>query len=130
MPFIREHLARFMLDDEDLDYRQFVVALEGREIVGFGRIIPHGEVFELGGVGVVESRRNRGVGTLIVEYLKSVFPSDDVYIITDIPGYFEKLGFRKTETPPEELVRKIERICKTKCRQDAVVMLYRRSLNR
>ncbi len=129
MPFIREHLVRFMLDDEDLDHRQFVVALEGREIVGFGRIIPHREVYELGGVGVVESRRNRGIGTIIVEHLKSIFPSDDVYIITDIPGYFEKLGFRKIENAPEELLKKIERVCKTKCRRDAVVMLYKRKKN-
>ena len=126
MPFIGEHLTRFMLDDEDLDHRQFVVAIEGQKLVGFGRIIPHKRVYELGGIGVIEDKRNRGIGTMIVEYLKRIFPSDDVYIITDIPGYFERLGFAKAQNPPEELLTKIERVCRTKCHRDGVVMLFKR----
>ena len=38
MPFIKECIERFRLDDEDLDYHQFVVAIDGKKIAGFGRI--------------------------------------------------------------------------------------------
>ena len=126
MPFITEHLEKFLLDDEDVDFHQFVVAVEGDAIVGFGRIRPHREVYELGGVGVVEERRNEGIGKMIIRHLIDIFPSDDVYITTDIPGYFEKLGFRRVEHAPLDLIEKIKRVCEKKCRNGAVVMRYRR----
>jgi len=127
MPFIMEHLGKFLLDDEDIDFRQFIVAVENKEIVGFGRIRPHREVYELGSIGVVENRRSRGVGTLIIERLIDIFPVDDVYLVTDIPGYFEKQGFRVIRDAPEELLEKIRRICPAKCRGTAVVMHLRRA---
>jgi N-acetylglutamate synthase-like GNAT family acetyltransferase len=126
MPFIMEHLEKFLLDDEDIDFRQFIVAVENREIVGFGRIRPHREVYELGSIGVVENRRSKGVGTVIVRRLIDIFPTDDVYLVTDIPGYFEKLGFQVIPEAPEELLEKIRRICPAKCRGTAVAMHLRR----
>lgn len=126
MPFITECIDRFKLDDEDLNYRQFVVAVDGNEIVGFGRIRPHKEVYELGCVGVIESRRNQGIGRIIVEHLVNVFPSDDVYITTDLIRYFERLGFRHVESGPEELIEKLDRVCRLKCREGAVVMVCSR----
>ena len=126
MPFIMEHLEKFLLDDEDVDFRQFIIAAESEEIVGFGRIRPHKKVYELGSIGVVENRRSRGIGKLIIERLIDIFPTDDVYLVTDIPGYFEKLGFRVIIDAPEELLEKIRRICAAKCRAEAVVMHLRR----
>jgi N-acetylglutamate synthase-like GNAT family acetyltransferase len=126
VPVIREYIEKFLLDDEDLDYHQFIVAVEGDKIVGFGRIRPHKKVYELGSIGVVESKRNQGIGKMIIEHLVNIFPTDEVYITTDIPEYFERLGFRKMEPGPRELREKIERICKTKCRGEGVVMLYKK----
>ena len=85
MPFTKKCIERFRLDDEDLDYRQFVVAVESNEIVGFGRIRPHKsqksgvrsqeqEIYELGCIGVLEHKRNQGVGKMIIEYLINNFP--------------------------------------------------------
>jgi len=130
MPFIMEHLEKFLLDDEDLDFRQFIVAAEKDEIVGFGRIRTHREVYELGSIGVVESRRSRGIGKLIIERLIEIFPTDDVYLVTDIPGYFERFGFRVIREAPGELVEKIRRICAAKCRAEGVVMHLKRSERR
>ena len=127
MPFIKECIERFRLDDEDLDYRQFVVAAEKNEIVGFGRIRPHKEVYELGCVGVVEHKRNHGIGKMIVEHLINNFPTNDIYITTDLTEYFERLGFKKVKPGPEELVEKLVRVCKSKCREGAVVMVYRKA---
>ncbi len=126
MAFIAEYIDRFRLDDEDLDYRQFVVAVDGNEITGFGRIRPHREVYELGCVGVIESKRSRGVGRKIVEHLIEAFPVSDVYITTDLIGYFGKMGFRKIKHGPSELVEKLQRVCKSKRREGAVVMVSRK----
>ena len=123
MPFITKCIERFRLDDEDLDYRQFVVAVESKEVVGFGRIRPHKEVYELGCVGVVEERRNHGIGKMIIEHLINNFPADKVYITTDLIEYFEKIGFKKIEPGPKDLVEKLQRVCKSKCREGAVVMV-------
>ena len=111
-----------------MDYRQFVVAVEGKEIVGFGRIRPHIEVYELGCVGVVEQKRNHGIGNMIVKYLINIFPSNDVYITTDLIDYFERFGFKRIEHGPNELVEKLQRVCKSKCREGAVVMVYRKPI--
>ncbi|MBI5050822.1 MAG: GNAT family N-acetyltransferase [Nitrospirae bacterium] len=110
-----------------MDYRQFVVAVEGKEIIGFGRIRPHKEVYELGCVGVVENRRNQGIGKMIVEHLINIFSSDDVYITTDLIEYFKRFGFRMIENGPVELVEKLKRVCKSKCREGVVVMVYKKT---
>ncbi|MBI3601027.1 MAG: GNAT family N-acetyltransferase [Nitrospinae bacterium] len=123
MPFIKEHIEKFRLDDEDLDHRQLVVAVAGEEIVGFGRIRPHKNVYELGSVGVIENRWGEGIGRMIVEHLVGIFPTDEIYITTDLPEYFEKVGFKRIEPGPKDLVEKIQRVCKTKWRRDAVAML-------
>lgn len=109
MPFIKEKVKDFRLDDEDIDCRQFIVAVEGDEIVGFGRIRPHNELYELGCVGVVEDRRNQGIGKMIVEHLINIFPAYDVYINTDLTEYFEGLGFRKIDDGHGELVEKTKK---------------------
>ena len=126
MPFIGECIERFRLDDEDIDHRQFVVAVDWDEIVGFGRIRPHKGVYELGCVGVVERRRNNGIGKMIVEYLIKIFPSNDVYITTDLIDYFKRLGFKRIEHGPKDLEEKLKRVRKSKCREEAVAMVYRK----
>ncbi len=126
MPFIKECIEKFRLDDEDLDYHQFIAAMDGEEIAGFGRIRPHNDVYELASVGVVENKRSQGIGRMIIEYLINHFPSDEVYITTDIPEYFERLGFRKIAPGPKELVAKLKRVCKSQCREDAAVMVYKK----
>ena len=139
MPFITKCIEKFRLDDEDLDYRQFVVAVESKEIVGFGRIRPHKsqksgvrsqeqEIYELGCIGVLEHKRNQGVGKMIIEYLINNFPADKVYITTDIIAYFEKIGFKKIEPCPKDLVEKLQRVCKSKCREGAVVMVLHKKM--
>ncbi len=128
MPFIKACVEKFRLDDEDMDYRQFVVAVEDKEIVGFGRIRPHKGVYELGCVGVVEHKRNHGIGKMIIKYLINIFPSNDVYITTDLIDYFERLGFKRIEHGPKELEEKLKRVCKLKCREGAAVMVYSKDI--
>jgi len=126
MPFIRTHIERFRLDDENISFEQFTVAEKEGGIVGFGRIKPYKSCFELGCLGVLELYRNRGVGGAIVKKLIEDFPSDEIWITTDIPKYFERFGFNHTEDAPQEIKDKIRGVCQRKQHPDAVIMLLRK----
>ena len=126
MPFIGECVRRFRLDDEALQADQFITVREGGEIVAFGRIKPYGDdVYELGCVGVLEQQRGRGLGRLVVRTLIERFPTDTVYVTTDLADYFEKLGFTRTDALPRPLAEKIRSVC-GKLRSDVVGMVYQR----
>lgn len=123
MPLIQTCIERFRLDDENLSFEQFMVAEKGKEIVGFGRIKPYEFCFELGCLGVLEPYRNQGIGKTIVKKMIEDFPSDDVWITTDIPKYFEKFGFQSVEKAPQEIKDKIKGVCRAKQHPDAIIML-------
>jgi N-acetylglutamate synthase-like GNAT family acetyltransferase len=125
LPFVQETVARLHLDDEDLRAEQFIVVQEGRRTVAFGRVKPYRRTFELGCVAVVEERRNQGIGELVVRELIRRFPRRRVYVTTDIPAYFERLGFTPTRALPRELSDKIGRV-EGRLRSGVVGMVYRR----
>jgi len=125
LPFIQEMVARLRLDNEDLRPEQFIVVEEGERTLAFGRIKPYRRTFELGCVAVVEDRRSQGIGELVVRELIRRFPQRRVYVTTDIPEYFERLGFVRTTALPRELSEKIDRV-EGKLRSGVVGMVYRR----
>jgi N-acetylglutamate synthase-like GNAT family acetyltransferase len=125
LPFVQETVARLHLDGEDLRAEQFIVVQEGRRTVAFGRVKPYRRTFELGCVAVVEERRNQGIGELVVGELIRRFPRRRVYVTTDIPAYFERLGFTPTRALPRELSDKIGRV-EGRLRSGVVGMVYRR----
>ncbi|MDP9180546.1 MAG: GNAT family N-acetyltransferase [Chloroflexota bacterium] len=110
MPFIRETIERERLDPEHLESEQFITVRRDSKIVAFGRIKPYERTYELASVAVVESERGKGLGEAIVRELVRRFPQHDVYVTTDLPQYFERLGFLRTEILPDELSAKIERV--------------------
>lgn len=122
MPWIRQSIRAFRLDDENLQHAQFIVAERDGKAVGFGRIKPYRDVSELGCVGVLETDRARGIGAQIVRELIRRFPSREVYITTDLVAYFETLGFRRLDDPPAELAAKLTRI-EGRIRHGVVAML-------
>ena len=103
LPFIREMVERLRLDGEDLQPEQFITLRHDGHVAAFGRIKPYHETHELGCVAVVEDERGRGLGERIVRELISRFPQDEVFITTDIPEYFERLGFLRSEILPPEI---------------------------
>ncbi len=127
LPFIRETIERLRLDPEDLSAEQFVTLRRGDAIVAFGRIKPYRDTYELGSVAAVEQARDQGLGARIVRELVNSFPQDEVYITTDIPQYFERLGFLRTTILPAELEAKIARVCDG-LRPGTVGMIYDRRI--
>jgi N-acetylglutamate synthase-like GNAT family acetyltransferase len=90
-----EHLAESLgLDKYDMHPAQFKVCKSGNEVLGIGRFKKHPDCMELCTLGVVETHRNKGIGSALVEALLMKVGSP-VYIVTEIPVYFEKLGFAR-----------------------------------
>ncbi len=126
MPLITMHIERLRLNDENLDYRQFVVAVVENEIAGFGRIKPYSTCFELSSLGVLEPFRRRGIATAILKRLIQEFPSNQVWITTDIPFFFYRFGFKEASNVPEELKAKMKGICIRKKHPQSAIMLLER----
>lgn len=88
-----ERLVRKLnLDDAGMTPEQFMVCMSGDMVRGIGRIQQHAECLELCSLGVDEPFRGQGIGrSLVVALLHGLH--DTVYVVTDIPAYFAKLGF-------------------------------------
>jgi N-acetylglutamate synthase-like GNAT family acetyltransferase len=126
MAFIQGELRKNNIDSENLDPQEFVVATENGDITGFGRLRRAGEVYQIGCVVVVEDKRRRGVGSLIVKHLLDFTPVRLVYIVTDLVDYFEKLGFVEMREGSKELLDALDEACKVKGKPHTVVMVYER----
>ncbi len=128
-PFIQDTVRRLRLDAENLRPEQFRTLRRDGRVIAFGRIKPYRHTFELGCVAVLEDERGRGWGPLIVHELVRRFPHDEVYVTTDLPEYFQRLGFLRTEILPPELEAKIQRVEGT-VRTGVVGLVYDRRIER
>jgi N-acetylglutamate synthase-like GNAT family acetyltransferase len=126
MAFIKDELRKNDIDSENLDPQEFVVAVENGTIAGFGRLRKAGEIYQIGCVVVVEDKRRRGVGSLIVKYLLDFTPVSLVYIVTDLVDYFERLGFVEMKEGSKELLDALDEACKVKGKPHTVLMVYER----
>jgi N-acetylglutamate synthase-like GNAT family acetyltransferase len=124
MAFIEEQMKRNSMDTGNLDYNEFVVARENGEIVGFGRLRKTGGFYHLGCVVVVEDKRHRGVGSLIVKHLLDFSSVNLVYIVTDLVDYFKGLGFEEMKEGSKELLDALDEACKVKGKPNTVLMVY------
>jgi threonine dehydratase len=128
MPFIAETIDRLRLDGERLAPEQFITLRRDERIIAFGRIKPYEKMHELGSVAVIEEERSQGLGEQMTRELIRRFPQDEIYITTDLPAYYERLGFLRTEILPPELVDKLERVRAAKLRESPVGMIYDRRI--
>ena len=126
MPIIQSYVEKFHLDNENLKSEQFIVAESRGSIIGFGRVKPYQHCFELGCVAVLEAYRKRSIGSAVVKRLIQNFPSDDIWITTDIPEYFQRFGFQSTTDAPQEILDKIKRVCQRGQHPNAIIMLLQR----
>lgn len=109
--FIRE----FELDNRDLKKEQFILAVAGNQVLGFGRLRKHADCTELCSLGVVTPHRMKGIGKAIVQELIKD-STDAVFLVCIIPDFFTPLGFCVTEKYPASVRDKI-----LYCTQELVV---------
>jgi N-acetylglutamate synthase-like GNAT family acetyltransferase len=116
MPYIKEKLQKYILDDTNLNWRQFFVGRSDGRVVVFGRIIDHREYFELASLGVDYYYRKKGFGikmlTFLIKQAVKLNPHKPIYGVTHRPGFLKKTGFEEVNTYPEYLDYKKNYICK------------------
>jgi N-acetylglutamate synthase-like GNAT family acetyltransferase len=113
------------LDRNDIHFDQFKVCKSGDRLVGIGRIKKNSDCLELCTLGVAEAFRGMGIGRALVRTLLKPW-KEPVYLVTDIPRYFEKLGFRRSRHAHKSLIEK-QRNCREKLECRNPVIMIRRS---
>lgn len=87
------------MDDRCLEREQFLVAKYEDEILGFGRIRKHNGCDEFCSLGVVESKRFKGIAKALI-LARIAISTQPIYLVCIIPEFFESLGFEiVTEYP-------------------------------
>jgi len=94
---VEGHLLPRTLDELTVHASRFVVATRGRKIVGCGELAPLSpQVAEVRSLAVDKSARHHGVGTMLVEELRTRARResyDKLCAFTHAPGYFIPMGF-------------------------------------
>lgn len=103
---IKQYIQQFDLDNRRLEREQFLVAKHQNEIVGFGRIRKHKGCDEICSLGVIESKRFKGIAKALV-LAKIKTSTQSIYLVCIIPEFFESLGFKIVEDYPEEMQDKL-----------------------
>jgi N-acetylglutamate synthase-like GNAT family acetyltransferase len=123
MGFIEDKMKSYNLDTRDLDYGEFAVATENSKIIGFGRLKKTETVYEIGCILVIEEKRRRGVGQLILEHLLEYAPLNKVYVMTDWVDYFNELGFTEIKKS-KEYTDVVKVLCGAEGQGKRVLMSY------
>ncbi len=104
---IKEYISQFELDNRDLKAEEFLVAVSGNELLGFGRIREYATCSELCSLGVVEPYRFKHIGTELSKALINKAKSE-LFLVCIIPEFFERLGFGVVKDFPSELADKLD----------------------
>ena len=102
MPFIEQSLKEHKLSTVDLDYREFVVADEESQIIGFGRLRQKCGICDIGCIVLIEEKKKQKIGSVIVRHLIAYAPVNRVYVMTDRVDFFSGLGFIKVKEGAKE----------------------------
>lgn len=103
---IKQLIKLFELDDRCLERGQFLVAKHEDEILGFGRIRKHNGCDEFCSLGVVESKRFKGIAKALI-LARIAISTQPIYLVCIIPEFFESLGFEIVTDYPDEMQDKL-----------------------
>jgi N-acetylglutamate synthase-like GNAT family acetyltransferase len=98
-PAIRRLIGEAHLPRMNLQWPNFLVAEEDREIVGMGQVKSHGDGSrELASIAVVPKRQGDGVGTAVIKTLlgreRGVL---HLSCRRELESYYERFGFKRVE---------------------------------
>jgi N-acetylglutamate synthase-like GNAT family acetyltransferase len=94
------------LDDRSLEREQFLVAKHQEEILGFGRIRKHKGCDEFCSLGVIESKRFKGIAKALI-LARIEISTQPIFLVCIIPEFFESLGFAIVSDYPNEMQDKL-----------------------
>jgi N-acetylglutamate synthase-like GNAT family acetyltransferase len=110
-----KHLIRSVgINPMDLDWRRFVVAVDGQDqVIATGQIKPHhkGNIWELASIAVVEEHRGEGLARAIIGHLLNGSPRP-LYLTcrSRLEPLYQKFGFQTLSY--DEMPRYYQRISK------------------
>ncbi|HEY9152143.1 MAG TPA: GNAT family N-acetyltransferase [Anaerolineales bacterium] len=103
-PAIKELIHRVGINPMDLDWRRFVIAVDGSgKLLGCGQLKPHGpDLIELASIAVELDVRDQGIARAIIEHLVAQAPRP-LYLTcrSRLGSFYEKWGFHSIE--PDEM---------------------------
>lgn len=101
--------------EENMTYKDFLVAREEDEIVGIIRLTDNdGKILELKSLWVAKKHRGDRLGQLLIRKVLQSYKKEKIYLITEdhMLEYYSQLSFRHVQEPPEILQKKTEEFCK------------------
>jgi len=105
LPQIIELARSLGLDYSGMEKDGFWVADEGGRVIGIVALKKHPDCLELCSLGVEPAHRGKGIAGVLVASLLAEAPAD-IHLATVIPGFFEALGFERTQDVPRSFVEK------------------------
>ncbi|TMC82355.1 MAG: GNAT family N-acetyltransferase [Chloroflexi bacterium] len=99
-PTIRRMVRDAGINPMNLKWPNFLVAADGRAIVGIGQVKAHRDGSrELASMAVVKERQGHGIGGAIVNALIASQGDRTLYLTCrrQLEGYYERFGFRRIE---------------------------------
>ena len=110
LAYIKEKIRKYLLDDTDIQLEHFCVAKKKGKTIGFGRLLDHGDFFELASLGVDYYYRKKGIGTQLTQFfidaVRNQQADKPMYLVTHVPEYFNRFGFREVKAYPHYLRKK------------------------
>lgn len=99
-PAVRSLIHRVRINPAQLDWRRFVVAVDGSgKMLACGQLKPHGtDILELASIAVEPSFRNQGAARAVIEHLIAQAPRP-LYLTcrAGLKSFYEQWGFRVVE---------------------------------
>lgn len=116
LSYIQEKVKKYLLDSSNIHWRQFFVARMKDKIIVFGRIIDHGDSFEIASFGVDYYHRKKGIGAKLLNFLVQEAKRRDlqkpIYGVTHVERFVASCGFIQVEDNyPDYLDYKRKYIC-------------------
>lgn len=115
--YVQEMIKKYLLDSTNVNWRQFFLARAQDRIVSFGRIVDHGDFFEIASLGVDYYHRRKGIGrTMLIFLIQEASRKNaqkPIYGVTHLERFLASCGFVQVkDNYPVSLDYKRKYICR------------------
>jgi len=109
--YIQEKIGKYLLDEQNIHWQEFFAARLKEKVVSFGRILDHGDSFEIASLGVDYYHRKKGIGKQMLSFLirqaEKIDARKPIYGVTHLPDFVGSCGFVEVSSDcPEYLDHK------------------------